>query len=439
MQPDACATGRADGLSFPVFDWGRLSLVGGEMVFKLPVSESRTTRAEVNVEKIELPSVFELDFYRQQQPELSHLAYEDALENYRVEGIAKGHLSSHGALRGHLLDFAKQEGSILEIGPFHAPSITGENVRYMDVFSTEELLAAVKKAGHETSNVPKIHYVASKGGFDMVDRKFAAVFSGHCIEHQPDLIRHFQGVASVLEDGGRYYIACPDRRYCFDHYLPETPVVDILAAYHAQRRVHSARSFLAQRLHRSHNDAARHWAGDHGAPDGQSYQDLKREIFVDLPDEDDYHDAHAWQFTPTSFFEIINFLHDAELIDFSIERVYHTRFATQEFTAVLRKGKVDLSRSEVFVDQTSVKSVVAAIKSKNEGLQTEVETLKESLQAEVEALKKQIEDLSFQKSSDDQLIECLNGELKSIHASRSWAVTRPLRKLTAQLGMGRSK
>ena len=173
------------------------------------------------LKKIELPSVFELDFYRQQQPELSHLAYEDALENYRADGISKGHLSSHGALRGHLLDFAKKEGSILEIGPFHAPSITGVNVRYMDVLSTEELIAAVQKAGHETSNVPEIHYVAPKGGFDMVDRKFSAVFSGHCIEHQPDLIRHFQGVSNVLEDDGRYYIACPDRRYCFDHYLPE--------------------------------------------------------------------------------------------------------------------------------------------------------------------------------------------------------------------------
>lgn len=391
------------------------------------------------MEKVELPSIFELDFYRQQQPELSHLAYEDALENYRTEGISKGHLCSHGALRGHLLDFAKKEGSILEIGPFHSPSITGENVRYMDVLSTEELFAAVKKAGHETSRVPEIHYVAPKGGFDMVDRKFAAVFSGHCIEHQPDLIRHFQGVSGVLEDGGRYYIACPDRRYCFDHYLPETAVVDILAAYHAQRRVHSARSFLAQRLHRSHNDAARHWAGDHGAPDGQNYRDLKEELFVDLPGDEAYHDAHAWQFTPTSFFEIINFLHEAGFIDFSVERVYHTRFATQEFTAVLRKGRVDLDRSEVFVDQTPEKSVVAGIKSKSESLQAEIETLKENLQAEVEARDKQIEALNSQKIADDKLIEHLSGELRGIHASRSWAVTRPLRKLSAQFGAGRTR
>lgn len=380
------------------------------------------------MKKIELPPVFELDFYRQQQPELSHLTYEDAVKNYQSEGISKGHLSSHGALRGHLLDYAKREGSILEIGPFHAPSITGDNVRYMDVLSTEELTEAVKKAGHEISNVPEIHYVAPKGGFDMVDRKFAAVFSGHCIEHQPDLIRHFQGVSSVLEDGGRYYIACPDRRYCFDHYLPETAVVDILAAFYAQRNVHSARTFLAQRLHRSHNDAARHWAGDHGAPSGQGYRELRKELFVDLPGEDAYHDAHAWQFTPASFFEVMNFLHEAQLVDFSVERVYHTRFATQEFTAVLRKGAVDLDKNEVFLDQAPIKSIVAAVKVENEGLQ-----------AEVDFLRKKIEELNSQKSSDEKLIEHLNDELKSIHASRSWAVTRPLRRLTAQFGMGRTK
>lgn len=301
-----------------------------------------------------LPSAFEPDFYRQSYPDLSHLTDQEALEHFRSEGIAKGYSGSPCANRGHLLSFAHGDGSILEIGPFHAPSAVGKHVRYMDAFTTEELTRLVRDAGHDTSNVPQIHYVAPKGGFDMVDRTFSAVFSGHCIEHQPDLVRHLQGVSGVLEDGGRYYIACPDKRYCFDHYAPETVIVDVLAAYHEKRSVHQARSFLIQGLSRAHNDSERHWAHDHGPRQYEGYKDAKREIFGFIPNDGTYHDTHAWQFTPGSFFQIMSFLYEVGLSDLAPERVYHTRFGTNEFTAVLRKGQHTVDREKAFTEPLSL-------------------------------------------------------------------------------------
>jgi SAM-dependent methyltransferase len=296
-----------------------------------------------------LPRAFEPDFYRQNYPEAVGLTDEGALKHYQTLGISKGYMGSPSAERGHLLSFAGG-GSILEIGPFHAPSAVGENVRYMDVFDTDELKAVVKAAGHDTSHVPDIHYVAPEGGFGTVDRTFSAVFSGHCIEHQPDLVRHLEGVSGVLEDDGRYYIACPDKRYCFDHYAPETAIVDVLAAYHDKRTRHQSRSFLIQSLSRAHNDPDRHWRHDHGPRQYEGYQNAKTEIFGPIPDSDRYHDTHAWQFTPSSFFQIMSFLYEIGLTDLAPERVYHTRFGTAEFTAALRKGQHTIERDKAFTE-----------------------------------------------------------------------------------------
>lgn len=385
---------------------------------------------------LSLPKVFEPDFYRRTYPELAQLTDQAALQHFQDEGIAQGFAGSPGAERGHLLSFALTEESVLEIGPFHAPSVVGENVRYMDVLTTEELHKAVREAGHDTSNVPEIHYVAPNGGFGMVDRKFSTVFSGHCIEHQPDLIRHFQGVSSVLEDGGRYFIACPDKRYCFDHYVPETGISDVLAAYHAKRRLHQQRSFIVQRLHGAHNDADRHWSSDHGPQRYETYKNPKTAIFEDLPGDDAYHDAHAWQFTPSSFFELMTFLYEIGLTDFAIERVYHTRLGTQEFTAVLRKGWHPTGKEPTFIPQTSSETRISGLKReignlKNEQSRTRGEI--DSLKNEQARAYEEIEQLKGARSRAENEVADLRHHLTSLLSSRSWTVTRPLRKMADYL------
>jgi len=386
------------------------------------------------VQKMPLPHAFVPDFYKGNYADLARLSDEDALEHYRAEGIASGHFASPAAERGYLLSFARAEGSILEIGPFHAPSLVGDNVRYMDVLTSEELIEAVKQAGHDTSNVPKIHYVAPKGGFDMVDRTFSAVFSGHCIEHQPDLVRHFQGVSSILDDDGRYYIACPDRRYCFDHYIPETAVVDILAAYHQKRKFHQPRSFIAQRLHRAHNDPDRHWSGDHGVQPYEGYKNPEREIFEGLPSEDTYHDTHAWQFTPSSFFQIMTFLREVGLTDFVVERVYHTRSGTQEFTAVLRKGQHVIDKNEAFIEPMPLRDYVVLLKNRKSHSESELTNLRsENSRSEIE-----IVNLKKAQSNAETEISRLRSELNKVYSSRSWTMTRLLRTVASHLGMSRT-
>src|SRR4249919_1725326 len=108
---------------------------------------------------------------------------------------------------------------VLEIGPFDRPWLSGSNVRYFDVLPQEQLRTrAATEFGRIPKNCPHIHYVSPTGDLSIVDAEFGAVFSSHCIEHQPDVIRHLREVERLLRPGGLYYLIVPDKRFCFDHF-----------------------------------------------------------------------------------------------------------------------------------------------------------------------------------------------------------------------------
>lgn len=130
--------------------------------------------------------------------------------HFQKFGIADGLTGSSGALRKTQVDTAQSERSVLEIGPLNSPAILGPNVKYMDVYDDEGLSKYAAGFGLDPSTVPSIDYVSPTGSFDMVDRKFTAVFSSHSIEHVPDLVRHLNNISTALEDGGRYYLIYPD-------------------------------------------------------------------------------------------------------------------------------------------------------------------------------------------------------------------------------------
>ncbi len=83
------------------------------------------------------------------------------------------------------------------------------------------------------------------------------VFSSHNIEHQPCLITHLAEVASLMRTGGWFLLAIPDKRYCFDHLLPESTITDVLEPFLSGRRDHAVRSLVQGRMMHTHNEAGR--------------------------------------------------------------------------------------------------------------------------------------------------------------------------------------
>ncbi|MFD1988172.1 methyltransferase domain-containing protein [Mesorhizobium newzealandense] len=244
-----------------------------------------------------------------------------------------------GPIEFHRNDLTALVGrkSALEIGPFTNPALRGPNIRYLDVLDKQGLIKRADAVGYPYSTAPvDIDYVSSTGDLGIVAETFDFCLSSHCIEHQPDLIHHLRQVERILVPTGRYLLIVPDKRYCFDHFIPESSIADFINA--RGNSVHCVKSVIEHRALITHNDAARHWAGDHGLP---VYRQNIAAVSVAMSEYDNsggaYVDVHAWQFTPQSFRDGIEALSNLGLIGLDVEKVYATPHNNFEFCAILKR------------------------------------------------------------------------------------------------------
>ena len=214
------------------------------------------------------------------------------------------------------------QGEALELGPFDCPFISGPHVSYYDILDQDQLRVRAVEHSRNPDGCPVIHYTGDLGA---IDRTFDAVFSSHVIEHAPDLIGHLKDVAALLADGGAYYLLIPDKRFCFDHFLPPTPADKV---YTAQGRDRPSIESVANHLtRRTHNRAMLHWLGFHGRPSEEpgAFEEMERAR------RGEYIDVHQWAFTPSSFGGLME-----NLGIFKDVTIYDTAFGDLEFMAILK-------------------------------------------------------------------------------------------------------
>ena len=231
-----------------------------------------------------------------------------------------------------------EDATILELGPFYNPMCRGSKVKYFEILDQSALAKRAKAidSNINTDSIPFIDYVSPNGDLSVVEGSFDVVVSSHVIEHQIDLIGHLQKVSRLLNEGGKYYLVIPDKRYCFDHFNPESTIADVLNAHVEKRNKHSLKSVIEHRVLTTHNDARKHWAGEHGTRDNMLN---KIKDAVTEYNTQEYIDVHAFYFTPDSFSNIIHQLNELGNIDLAISRLHKTSFHRFEFYCVLEKTK----------------------------------------------------------------------------------------------------
>jgi hypothetical protein len=235
---------------------------------------------------------------------------------------------------------AERGGEILEIGPLNRPLITADFMRYFDLLPTDQLRERAVEQGLNPKTVPEINFHDVNGDLSVISEKFSDVISAHCLEHQPDLIRHLQKVSKILDSHtGRYWLVLPDKRYCFDALLPETKISEVIEAFEGEFKKPSIWKVLEHRALTTHNDPVEHWAGNHGLPNA----DLKNRWSA-AKDEfkksaGSYIDVHCWQFTPQSIVNLIDGLFELGYIDFIVEEVFETPENDLEFCMILKKSQ----------------------------------------------------------------------------------------------------
>jgi hypothetical protein len=270
-----------------------------------------------------------------------------ALQHYKKFGRAEGRICSEVKNRSDFIGLIPSGSPILEIGPFFSPAFKRPeaNVYYLDCLSTEAMkirAAALNDAVVDT--VPEINYVWTGQRYsDLIDRKFSVVYSSHNIEHQPCLVTHLRDLESVLEEDGAVFLVVPDKRYCFDHFFPETSLPEVVEAWVDQKKKHHLRDILDHLFFTAHNDPVRHWLGDHGVNrnssplDGEQHVSFLAEI-ERYRTTDEYADVHAWKFTPATFMVLFDNLFNLKLTKLRVLRVYPTLKNSNEFYAVLVPG-----------------------------------------------------------------------------------------------------
>lgn len=217
--------------------------------------------------------------------------------------------------------------------------LRGPNIRYFDVLDKASMIELAAIYGDPVVQAVEIDFISPTGDLSVVTESFDVVFSSHCIEHQPDLVRHLQQIEKLLKPDGRYVVVVPDKRYCFDHFIPVSRLDEVLEAWREERKVHTRQKVIEHRAHITHNDAARHWAGDHGTPLYVSHPQKLVEAANEFESrQGKYIDVHGWQFTPETFSDLVARLVELKMSPLQVTDMFQTSPGSLEFSAVLKRA-----------------------------------------------------------------------------------------------------
>lgn len=295
------------------------------------------------------PVEFDPVIYTERNADLRKLGEKQLYKHYEKFGKNEGRICSKVASRADFKNLIKPEGKTgLEIGPLDKPLIDAGayQVERLDYLSQNQLKEKFLES--DQVNVEDIVYVdyVWKGEpyEELIRKRFDYVVSSHNIEHSPDLISFLKNISAVLKDNANLFLFIPDKRYCFDHFRSLTNLHEVLFAHLNNHKKPSIYSILEERNQRAHNEAMRHWNGDHGYPQNRLFDEIYQKPLPDLIRDIEvmntkYNDTHVWQFTPDSFKFIISYLMKNCLIDLELVRLYPTIRGQLEFFAIMRKVK----------------------------------------------------------------------------------------------------
>jgi SAM-dependent methyltransferase len=219
-------------------------------------------------------------------------------------------LTYSGSREAEIRSLFATAGRCLEIGPSYNPILPkreGYRVETVDHAPAAELrekyrthpgldVAKIEEVDHVWHGEP-LSTLVGTGRFDVV-------IASHVIEHTPDLLGFLKECEKTLTPTGRLVLAVPDRRRCFDFFRPASTTGAVLQAHLEKRTRHTpgnAFDFVANFA----TFDGRQGAGEDGpATFALSNKATEAKASFDLfaaASSAEYHDCHAWVFTPSSF------------------------------------------------------------------------------------------------------------------------------------------
>jgi SAM-dependent methyltransferase len=249
-------------------------------------------------------------------------------------------------------------GRCLEIGPSYNPILPksgGYRVETVDHASAAELRE--KYSTHTGVDVSKIEHVDHVWHGEPLSTlvgagRFDVVIASHVIEHTPDLLGFVKECEKTLTPTGRLVLAVPDRRRCFDFFRPASTTGAVLQAHLEKRTRHipgNAFDFIANFATLDGHQGA---GAEGPATFALSHAPTEAKAAFDLfaaASPADYHDCHAWVFTPSSFRLIVSDLAGIGAIGVREEGFWETPIF--EFVTILSRSAAGcpLDRADLVV------------------------------------------------------------------------------------------
>lgn len=282
-----------------------------------------------------LPHEFDADIYRALHRDLAAAGFDEAglRGHYIRHGRDEGRACSAVRNRAEFLSLIPADASVLEICPGLTPALKRAGVKYYDTATREALVAMAEQLNVQTATIPAIDYVSTVDDMSIVAGKFDVLLSVHNLTRHANLVAHLKQCEKLLAPGGMMFCIVPDKRYTYDHFIPETSLATLLARYQNNDNGTHLEHTLAAMGTSAHYDARRHWAGRHGHPDNS----IQERVNAVLAGEREIAPRHinTSYFTPTSFSEIMNSLQNLELTGLKTERLYPPVYGNNEFYVVL--------------------------------------------------------------------------------------------------------
>jgi SAM-dependent methyltransferase len=233
---------------------------------------------------------------------------------------------------------------ILEIGPYMSPLLSEVEFDTFDVLTHEQLLKRAIEEGGPGYLIPAVTWVGPRASAEYIHKSYDLVLSSHVVEHQTDLVRHFQDIGNLLNPGGLYAALIPDHRYCYDYFNTPSKVSDVLAAYWSKPTNHTFINFLEDRLTTGHNNTLDYWKDSPGIPKWKAMEwpEVEKLVnaYLEFTDSGKYLDVHSWKFTNETFSDILSTLVRWRLVPLEISEIFPTRYPNNEFWVILTKSSI---------------------------------------------------------------------------------------------------
>lgn len=245
----------------------------------------------------------------------------------------------------------------LEVGALNNPIVKPSNgcIKFIDYADTQTLKARHAAYPYRVNNMVNVDFVwqgtGSLAAIVGKDNFFDYFIASHVIEHVPNVLGWFRGIAEVLKPGGVFNLAIPDKRFTFDVGCPESTLgqlveADLMSYTHPSIRQMFDNAYYAKAIEPGVIWASKIVTNSLPAYSGEIAPQLAYDQAVRIANEKLYFDSHCWIFTPYSFLKLLEGAIKLGLFSFEVTSFFTTKVNDFEFFISLKKTDLNSDLAE---------------------------------------------------------------------------------------------